>query len=113
MNILKYLAYINSLMADERPPYDPYDYEKMANNIFDELCELDRDDREHERPAVPHDITVLADRLRAFVNLEDVAYIAEAILDDGLGFIDRDPMTQNVWLTRLGRQHCGEKINLR
>jgi hypothetical protein len=34
---------------DQRPPYDAHDFEVMANNIFHELCELDRDDRGHER----------------------------------------------------------------
>lgn len=97
---------------DQRPPYDAHDFEVMANNIFHELCELDREDRENNNPPTPHDITVLADRLRAYISLVDVAYIAEEILGDGLGFIERDPMTQNVWLTQLGREQCGERINI-
>ena len=43
---------------DQRPPYDAHDFEVMANNIFHELCELDRDARGHERPPAWHDITV-------------------------------------------------------
>jgi hypothetical protein len=91
---------------DQRLPYDSRDYEIMANNIFHELCELDRDDRGHERPPAWHDIAVLADRLRACDNRVDVAYITETILQDERGFIVCDPKTNNVSLTILGRNNC-------
>ncbi len=95
---------------DQRPPYDAHEYEVMTNSIFHDLCELDETDREENNRPVPRNITILANRLHGFDNLEDVAYIAETILDDGLGFIERDIRTQNVWLTPPGREHCGEWI---
>jgi hypothetical protein len=95
---------------DRRLPYDSRDYEIMANNIFHELCELDRDDRGHERPPAWHDITVLADRLRAYDDRVDVTYIIETILQDESGFIVRDPKTNNVSLTILGRNNCNGRI---
>jgi hypothetical protein len=98
------------MAGDQRPPYDSRDYEIMANNIFHELCELDRDDRGHERPPAWHDITVLADRLRAYDNRVDVAYLTETILHDERGFIVRDPKTNNVSLTRSGRANCNRRI---
>jgi hypothetical protein len=97
-------------MANDQPHYNSRDYEIMANNIFHELCELDRDDRGHERPPAWHDITVLADRLRAFDNRVDVAYITETILQDERGFIVRDKKTNNVSLTILGRNNCNGRI---
>jgi hypothetical protein len=37
------------MASDQSLPYDSRDYEIMANNIFHELCELDRDDRVYYR----------------------------------------------------------------
>ena len=95
---------------DQRPPYDAHDFEVMANNIFHELCELDRDDRGHERPPAWHDITVLVGRLMAYDNRVNVAYITETILHDERGFIVHDPKTNNVSLTIRGRNNCNGRI---
>ena len=80
----------------------------MANNIFHVLCELDLNDREHNRSPAWHDITILADRLRAYTDRVDV--LVETILQDERGFIERDPKTTNVRLTQLGRQNCNRRI---
>jgi len=72
------------------------------------LCELDLNDREHNRSPAWHDITILADRLRAYTDRVDV--LVETILQDERGFIERDPKTTNVRLTQLGRQNCNKRI---
>jgi hypothetical protein len=95
---------------DQHPPYDAHDFEVMTNNIFHELCELDRDDRGHERPPAWHDITVLVDRLIAYDKRVNVAYITETILHDERGFIVCDPKTNNVSLTILGRNNCNGRL---
>jgi hypothetical protein len=92
---------------EHAPPYS-HDYGIMANNIFHVLCELDLEDREHDRSPAWHDITILADRLRAYTDRVDV--LAETILQDERGFIERDPKTTNVRLTQLGRQNCNRRI---
>jgi hypothetical protein len=92
---------------EHAPPYS-HDYGIMANNIFHVLCELDQEDREHNRSPAWHDITILANRLRAYTDRVDV--LAETILQDERGFIERDPKTTNVRLTQLGRQNCDNRI---
>jgi hypothetical protein len=80
----------------------------MANDIFHVLCELDLEDREHDRSPAWHDITILANRLSAYTDRVDV--LTETILQDERGFIERDPKTTNVRLTQLGRQNCNKRI---
>jgi hypothetical protein len=63
---------------------------------------------EHNRSPAWHDITILANRLRAYTDRVDV--LAETILQDERGFIERDPKTTNVRLTQLGRQNCDNRI---
>jgi hypothetical protein len=92
---------------EHTPPYNR-DYGIMANNIFHVLCELDLDDREHDRPPAWHDIAILADRLRAYTDRVDA--LTETILQDERGFIERDPKSTNVRLTQLGRQNCNRRI---
>jgi hypothetical protein len=84
----------------------------MAGHIFNELCILDREDRNAVNPPAWHNIDELAERVRAFDNSVDVAYIAETTLLDQRGFIERDPYNQNVRLTELGRQSCGKGIDI-
>jgi hypothetical protein len=76
------------------------DYAIMANNVFHRLCTT---------PEEWHDIKSLAEEVRAFDNEDDVAHIAETVLLD-MQFIERDPHTNNVRLTPLGRQNCARGI---
>jgi hypothetical protein len=53
-----------------------------------------------------------ADKVGAFNNNIDVAYLVEDILVERQ-FIERDPHTNNVRLTTLGRQNCDrEEIDI-
>jgi hypothetical protein len=76
--------------------YNERDYAIMANNVFHQLCGMGGE---------WHDIAALADKVGAFNNNIDVAYLVEDILVERQ-FIERDPHTNNVRLTTLGRQNC-------
>ena len=97
---------------DDRVPYDERDFGIMANNIFHELCELDRNDRENGRPPAWHDIGKFAEKLKAYDNDVDVAYITETILDEERRFIERNRQNNDVRLTDLGRQNCDRGIDI-
>jgi hypothetical protein len=97
---------------NKNPPYEERDDAIMAGHIFNELCILDREDRNVGIPPAWHDITQLAEKVRAFDKSVDVAYIAETNLLDQQDFIERDPHNQNVRLTQVGRQNCGKGINI-
>jgi hypothetical protein len=100
-------------MADNNNPrYEEGGYTIMASNIFNELCIRDREDRERGNPPAWNDITELAGHVRAFDNITDVAYIAEANLLDELHYIDHDRHNQNVRLTTTGRENCGRGIQI-
>jgi hypothetical protein len=103
----------NNHHPHEPPPYGKYDDEVIINNIFHELCRRDREDREEAgRPAAWNNLTELAEKLRAYDNRIDVAYIAEAGLLDKVHFIERDPANGNVRLSALGRENCGRRIHI-
>jgi hypothetical protein len=97
---------------NQSPPYDDHDDGVIANNIFDELCRRDREDRQNNKEPAWHDITKLAEGLKGFENKKDVAYIAEEHLLNRRQFIERDRKNQNVRLTELGRKNCDIGINV-
>jgi hypothetical protein len=97
---------------NQEPNYDDHDDGVIANYIFNELCRRDREDRNNGNEPAWHDITVLAQELRAYDNRIDVAYLAEEHLLDRRGFIERDPHNQNVRLTEHGRQNCDHGIDI-
>jgi hypothetical protein len=68
--------------------------------------------QERGNPPAWNDITELAGYVRAFDNITDVAYIAEANLLDELHYIDRDRHNQNVRLTTTSRENCGRGIQI-
>lgn len=94
----------------ERPPYDHKDYETIANNIFERLCERDKRDRESGKVANWHDLRGIVTKLRGFHVPTDVRALAEDILENEKKYMERDPHTFQVRLTELGRQNCGKRV---
>lgn len=97
---------------NEQPPYDQQDEETISNNIFQRLCELDKQDREASREPGWYDLKDIAANLKGFHIREDVRQLAEDILENEKGFIKRDPHSFKVILTTLGRQNCGKRITV-
>jgi hypothetical protein len=98
---------------NEQPSYDKQDEVIMANNIFVRLCELDKQDREMGRDASWSDLKDIAQKLKGFHVHEDVRQLAQDILENEKGFIERDPHTFRVRLTGAGRKNCGTRIDVR
>lgn len=96
---------------EDRVPYEERDYAIMANNVYLQLCQMDREDR-NVRESQWHEITTLAERVGAFDNRIDVAYLAETTLLDELRYMERDINNKNVRLTLLGRQNCDKGIDI-
>ena len=92
--------------------YDDRDNATMANHVFHQLCELDEEDRRANREPQWQDIVRLADKVRAFDNRIDVAYLAENTLLDELGYIERNKQNTDVRLTGLGRENCAKGIDI-
>ena len=57
--------------------YDDRDNAIMANHVFHESCELDKEDRKLGRDPQWQDIVALADKVGAIDDRIDVSYIAE------------------------------------
>lgn len=86
--------------------YDERESAIMVSNIFHRLCVLDRG-----RESGWHEIKALAEELKAFDKMSDVAFLAEEILLER-EFIERDAHSNNVRLTPLGRQNCAKGIDI-
>jgi hypothetical protein len=97
---------------DERPLYEDRDVRIIASNIFHELCLRDAEDRAALKPSTSHDLRELSERLRAYHNNEDVLHIAEDYLAEELKFIERDPCSFQVKLTKKGRENCHKGIEI-
>ena len=98
-------------MSKPKAPYDERDYAIMTNDVYLQLCQMDREDRNVREPKL-HDITTLAENVGVFDNRAEVAYLAETTLLDELGYIERDIHNKNVRLTPLGRQNCDRGIDI-
>jgi hypothetical protein len=100
LNASKFIGLSRHDIEEVLRVYDERDYAIMANNVFHGLCVTRRE---------WHDIRVLAQEVRAYGNTTHVSYIAEAFLLE-MQFIERDPHTNKVRLTPLGRQNCARGI---
>jgi hypothetical protein len=99
-------------LADDTAKYDEHDHGLIPSYIHNQLCLLDREDREAGRPPAWHDLTELVKKMNAYDDKTDISYIAEVILDDEMGFIERNPTSYDVRLTQLGRDNCDKGIKI-
>lgn len=99
-------------MADDQPLYEDRDVRIIANNIFNELCLRDAEDRAAGRPAASHDSRELSEKLGGFNNKEDVRQLAEDFLQNELHYISRNPHNFQISLTRTGRDNCHKGIDI-
>jgi hypothetical protein len=74
----------------------------MVNNVFNQLC---------TSRGEWHDVRPLAEQVKAYENRDDVAYVAETVLMN-MKYIRRNPRTNNVRLTPLGRHNCARGIEI-
>lgn len=58
-----------------------------------------------------HNTRTIKDELKAFKNASDATNIAEAVLLE-LKYIELDPHTNNIRLTKLGRDNCSNAIKI-
>jgi hypothetical protein len=111
---LKYTSHSNPIMANppEPLPYDEHDYGVIASNVYHELCQRDKEDREAGRPPAWHDLTELVSKMDAYTDKIDIAYLAETILNTEREFIKRYPANFDVRLTGPGRDNCDRGIDI-
>jgi hypothetical protein len=101
-------------MAEKHNQNDVSNSREKAWNysiLFNRLCSLDELDKRNNLEPQWVNITDLGDDLKAFNNATDAAYLAEAILLD-IQYIERDPYTNNVRLTKRGRDNCQNSIEI-
>jgi hypothetical protein len=79
--------------------------------LFHRLCSMDEEDRKKNRESQWHDTNTLKKELKAFGNAADATYVAEAVLLE-TQYIERDPHTNNVRLTKRGRDNCSNQIKI-
>ncbi|HEY7080730.1 MAG TPA: hypothetical protein VH500_13580 [Nitrososphaeraceae archaeon] len=97
--------------VQRRIPYDERDYAIMANNVYNQLCRMDREVGIKNGEPQWHDIITLAEMVGEFDNRVHVAHLAETVLEER-GYLERDKQNKNVRLTLLGRQNCDNGIDI-
>jgi hypothetical protein len=93
------------------PPYNNQDMIWNYGILFHLLCSMDEEDRKKNRESQWHDTKSFTEGLKAFGDAIDAVYIAEAILLE-IQYIERDPQTNNIRLTKLGRDNCSNPIEI-
>ncbi|MGH9984243.1 MAG: hypothetical protein ACRD8W_09835 [Nitrososphaeraceae archaeon] len=94
----------------EPSPYETRDFETVLNFAHHALCLLDRRDREAGRDPQWQLLEDIAREMQAFLITEDIWYLAEFMLHDERGLVERDSRTLQVRLTRRGRELCGQRL---
>jgi hypothetical protein len=102
----------NDTMTGEKPLYEDRDVRIIANNIFNELCLRDAEDRATGRAPTSQDLRELSERVGAFNNREDVRQLAEDFLVHELQYMERNPHNLQVTLTQTGRNNCHRGIDI-
>jgi hypothetical protein len=68
--------------------------------------------REAGAPPQWHDLEAIANQMRAYSYETEIWYLAEYMLYEERGFIERNPENFTVKLTQPGRDQCGHWIEL-
>ena len=97
-------------MNSETSPYDTKDFETVLNYAHHALCNLDKEDREAGRPPQWHSLQVIVNEMRGYLITEDIWYLAEYMLHEERGLIERSSSEFRVKLTQSGRDHCGQRL---
>lgn len=94
----------------EPSDYGESDYSIIVNNIHARLCSLDESDRNLGLPSQWQPLEEQINHLDAYSDKSDIWYLAEYILKDEKGLIERDKSSFKVRLTKKGRKLCGKRI---
>jgi hypothetical protein len=90
--------------------YGVSDYNIIANNIYERLCDLDKSDRNSGIDPKWHDLIPLIKKVNAYSDKMDVWRLAMHLLKDRKKLIERDTLTFKVKLTRKGRDSCNKRL---
>jgi hypothetical protein len=97
-------------MAAEPSEYEPKDFETILNSVHHALCNLDKKDRKAGRKPKWQSLEDIVKKMKGFGITQDVWYLAEYMLRDERGLIERHPKNFKVRLTKEGREQCGQRL---
>lgn len=98
------------IMTSESSEYESHEFESILNYVHHTLCDKDkRDNRKAGRVPKWQSLEDIVKKMKGFPQTTDVWYLAEFILRDQRGLIERHSKHFKVRLTQNGRERCRQK----
>jgi hypothetical protein len=97
-------------MTSEPSEYESKDFENIINYVHHELCNKDKRGRKADKAPKWQSLEKIVKKMKGYPQTTDVWYIAEQVLKDERGFIERHPKNFKVKLTKEGRELCGQRL---
>jgi len=97
-------------MTSEPSEYESFEFEPILNNVHRTLCDKDKRDRKAGRVPKWQSLEDIDKKMKGLSQTTDVWYLAEFMLRDQSGLIERHPKNFKVRLTQKGREHCDQRI---
>jgi hypothetical protein len=97
-------------MTSEPSEYESLEFEPILNNVHHTLCDKDKRDRKAGRVPKWQSLEDIVKKMKGLSQTTDVWYLAEFMLRDQSGLIERHPKNFKVRLTQKGREQCDQRI---
>lgn len=98
-----------SMMTSEPSEFESRKFESILNYVHHNLCDKDKRDRKAGRVPKWQSLEDIIKKMKGVPQTTDVWYLAEFILRDQSGVIERHSKNFKVRLTQNGRELCRQK----
>ncbi|MGH9983137.1 MAG: hypothetical protein ACRD8W_04180 [Nitrososphaeraceae archaeon] len=97
-------------MTAEPSEYESHEFEVILNYVHHALCNLDRKDRKKGRKPKWQSLEDIVKQMKGFGITLEVWYLADYMLQEERGLIERHPKDFRVRLTKEGRNQCDQRL---
>ena len=95
-------------MTSETSENVSHEFESILNYFHHTLCDKDKRDRKAGRVPKWQSFEDVLKKMKGFPQKTDVWYLAEVMLRDERGLIERHPRNFKLRLTKYGRERCDQ-----
>ena len=95
-------------MTSEPSEYESHEFDSILNYVHHTLCDKDKSDRKAGRVPKWQSFEDVVKKMKGFPQKTDVWHLAEFMLRDERGLIERHSKNFKVRLTQSGRERCGQ-----
>lgn len=103
------VCYTISIMASVSSEYESDEFESILNHVHHTLCDKDKRDRKADQVPKWQSLEDIVKKMKCSPQAPDVWHLAEFILRDQSGLLERHSKHFKVRLTQYGRERCSQR----